>query len=362
MENKEYRNHKTIGTMMLSSLLFGLIIIAFFSPSLASAEMKYCCCLAGTEDCDPSASPCQLPTVETSNKNLCSGMTEKVPPSAEMKYCCCLSGTEDCNPSASPCQLPTKETSNKNLCPGMPGSETCPIGGGTCVQGGSVPKEPTKEELQPDLTPRLQIPIPTLPQFSKILFEEKKNIISINWIAEYLVAIYKLGQIFGTIIAIAMIMMAGFMWLTSGGNQAMIGQAKDHISSAVIGLALLFGSYVILTTVNPALVRFSPIQIFLGHRNIVIVSVSGYSSEVAQTDSTPFETANGEHVHDGGVAANFLKFGTKVRFPDYRPDMIFTVNDRMNERYDTGYVDIWFASKEEALQFGRRTLKMEVIQ
>lgn len=92
-----------------------------------------------------------------------------------------------------------------------------------------------------------------------------------------------------------------------------------------------------------------------------VVMATAYSSTPEETDSSPFITANGMYVYDGLVAANFLPFGTKVRFPEMFGDKIFTVNDRMNRRYSYR-IDIWMTSREKALQFGVRKIRFEVVQ
>lgn len=89
------------------------------------------------------------------------------------------------------------------------------------------------------------------------------------------------------------------------------------------------------------------------------VTVTAYSSTVDQCDSTPFITASNKHVYDGLVAANFLYFGTKVKFPDYFGDKVFTVDDRMNKKYNSR-MDVWFHTREQAKQFGVRYLKVEI--
>lgn len=89
-----------------------------------------------------------------------------------------------------------------------------------------------------------------------------------------------------------------------------------------------------------------------------MVTVTAYSSTVDQTDSTPFITASGTHVHDGTIAANFLKFGTKVKFPSLYGDKIFTVEDRMKSDYK---VDIWFPTRQEAKNFGVKRVEMEIL-
>ncbi len=81
------------------------------------------------------------------------------------------------------------------------------------------------------------------------------------------------------------------------------------------------------------------------------VWVTAYSSDPAQTDSTPFITASNEHVRDGIIAANFLPFGTKLKIPAVFGDKIFTVEDRMAER-KKNFVDVWMSTKSAAVDFG----------
>lgn len=66
---------------------------------------------------------------------------------------------------------------------------------------------------------------------------------------------------------------------------------------------------------------------------------------------TPYDcgtiTATGETVHVGGVACNFLPFGTVVVIDGVE----YVVNDRCGI---DGCIDIFMESYEEAIQFGRQ--------
>jgi len=62
---------------------------------------------------------------------------------------------------------------------------------------------------------------------------------------------FKLAGVF----AFAMIIFAGFQFLTSGGNTAQQKDAQDKITGAIIGLILLFAFYIILYTINPDILR-----------------------------------------------------------------------------------------------------------
>jgi 3D (Asp-Asp-Asp) domain-containing protein len=88
--------------------------------------------------------------------------------------------------------------------------------------------------------------------------------------------------------------------------------------------------------------------------------VTAYSSTVDQCDDTPFITANGTRVRDGIVAANWLKFGSRIRIPEMFGDKVFVVTDRMHPRFDDR-LDIWMSEREDAIQFGLRRLDIEVL-
>ncbi|PLX21495.1 hypothetical protein C0584_02390 [Candidatus Parcubacteria bacterium] len=94
-------------------------------------------------------------------------------------------------------------------------------------------------------------------------------------------------------------------------------------------------------------------------------TITAYNSLEGQTDSTPCITANGfdvcKHATEDTVAANFLKFGTKIRIPELFGDRVFVVRDRMNKRY-TNRIDVWMINKEDAKKLGKRLAKIEVLE
>ncbi len=95
--------------------------------------------------------------------------------------------------------------------------------------------------------------------------------------------------------------------------------------------------------------------------DVVNTTITGYSSTVDQTNSEPFITASGYRVRDGIVAANFLPFGAKIRIPEAFGDKVFVVKDRMNRRFNNR-VDVWFSTRQEALNFGVKYTYIEVIE
>lgn len=93
--------------------------------------------------------------------------------------------------------------------------------------------------------------------------------------------------------------------------------------------------------------------------------ITAYNSEPGQTDDSPCITANGfnvcAHGEEDTIAANFLKFGTKVRIPELFGDRVFIVRDRMNQKHPNR-VDIWMKEKSAAIKFGVKTAKIEVLE
>lgn len=68
--------------------------------------------------------------------------------------------------------------------------------------------------------------------------------------------LYRFSLIIGAVIAFAVFIYGGFVYLTSVGNPSKMKDGKERMLSATLGLLILFGSYIILTTLDPNLVVF----------------------------------------------------------------------------------------------------------
>lgn len=82
------------------------------------------------------------------------------------------------------------------------------------------------------------------------------------------------------------------------------------------------------------------------------VTITSYRSVPEQTDSSPFITSIGEHVHPHGIAVSrdlLKRWGGPLDYGDmvYVEGFGFkTINDTMNERH-RGRIDLWVATYEE---------------
>ena len=105
------------------------------------------------------------------------------------------------------------------------------------------------------------------------------------------------------------------------------------------------------------------------------VTMTAYSSEVAQTDSTPRITATGQKVRPGIIAVSEdllttqLPFGTRVRIVDIRDDpecggfdsgYVLEVQDVMHERKEN-QVDVWMPTLAKAEGWGTCVVTLEVV-
>jgi hypothetical protein len=80
-------------------------------------------------------------------------------------------------------------------------------------------------------------------------------------IGVFIKSVYKYAVGIVGILAAVVLMFGGVVWLTAGGNQTRIGEAKAWIGASLTGLIIVLTSYMILYTVNPDLVQFRPIKI-----------------------------------------------------------------------------------------------------
>jgi len=91
-----------------------------------------------------------------------------------------------------------------------------------------------------------------------------------------------------------------------------------------------------------------------------VLTITAYNAEAAQTDSTPFITASNSRVRPGIVAVsqdlfrNGWVFGRKVYIVGYG---VYTIEDLLARR-KRNQLDIFMNSKQKALEFGRKRLRV----
>jgi hypothetical protein len=166
------------------------------------------------------------------------------------------------SPTTSPCPIPVT-TSAEPTFPSCNSNADCeqvfPGQGFTCRN--NICEVPEWYKVK---TPDLQIPIPgflTNLSPATIYGEPGSRYFYIPWIGEYASAIYQYALTIVGILATVVLVWAGVVWLTAAGNAEKIKIAKEYIAGALIGLVLTFGSYLILYTLNPDLVKFDAFKL-----------------------------------------------------------------------------------------------------
>lgn len=105
-------------------------------------------------------------------------------------------------------------------------------------------------------------------------------------------------------------------------------------------------------------------------RSVIALSTA-YNSLPNQTDSTPFITATGTRTRPGVVAMSrdmlrIFPYGTRVMIEDLSGQYnfsgrVFIVEDTMHQR-KTNQVDVWMPSYREALNWGRRQVRITALR
>ena len=156
-------------------------------------------------------------------------------------------------------------------------------------------------------------------------------------VPEYINNLYMVAVGLAGLAAVIMIVIGAVYFTTSGGNPSKQKEGKEYITSAILGLLLLLGAFILLNTINPQLVKLED-----------------------PPTSTPVEvTAPGTGTITGDVAINVLarceSAGTppspSVRVRAYRPQglagcsigegaMILSENVNLNYSTTISYADL----------------------
>lgn len=73
---------------------------------------------------------------------------------------------------------------------------------------------------------------------------------------QYVTGIYNFSAMAVGIIGVLMFLVGGFQYMISAGNRGMSGEAKKTMINAVVGIVLVLGAYLLLSTINKELINF----------------------------------------------------------------------------------------------------------
>ena len=121
-----------------------------------------------------------------------------------------------------------------------------------------------------------------------------------------------------------------------------------------LAAALMFAGFVAFLEV-PSVDVYAAEKVVEGE-TVVRGTVTAYTSDPAETDSTPTVTASGTMTRPGVAANNCLPFGTRITVAGKS----YVVEDRMNAKYGCERYDLWTAEKADAREWGVRRLAVSI--
>ena len=117
-------------------------------------------------------------------------------------------------------------------------------------------------------------------------------------LGDFIQFLYKYGFQVGSVLAVIVIIVAGIMYIFSGGNTDTVGSAKKKIAGAVIGLVLMALSYTILNVINPYLVNLKMPEVWainrIGITPALCTQVKGATESASSTPRFATSTAAGD--------------------------------------------------------------------
>ncbi len=187
----------------------------------------------------------------TSRTERCSDAS--IYPAANQNYC--LNIHSNNYPTIPICALNTARTRCIQRPPSEIQADRCPISRQLGQCEGACPDPARSAVIEQEViklnAPRLQIPLITLQPFTGSIREFKvahqvkegdKTFLVIDYLANYLAAVYSFLISIAGIVAGVMIIWAGVKWLTSAGAPDRISDAKKKIADAAIRLVLILPS------------------------------------------------------------------------------------------------------------------------
>ena len=150
--------------------------------------------------------------------------------------------------------------------------------------------EVTEEQAKDYLVPTLLVPIPGFSNsdnennnFSVPTTYSDGSETSVNFLAEYINAVY--GWILGAaaLIAVVMMMIGGLQYTLARGKPKYIDKAKTRITNAITGMVLLLAAFNVAYLIDPNTVTLQPLNV----RTVDMVKLVEDSGDASGAGATP---------------------------------------------------------------------------
>ena len=231
------------------SVLLVLSVLSAFTPlkAIFAAETPVCACYFGEKVGD--VFDCKMESVNAGSTAIACHITCNNIHTPECKGKCIPGSKEPCLPKCKNYVFHDGPTMKATVTTQCYGAHTAVLAAAAAGYFVGTPDAGA-------VIPKLEVEIPFL------TFEApKKNsaYLQVDFLAQYLDALYTYLLGIAVTIAIVMLMIGGFQYVVGAVKSDEVGKGKKRIKSALTGLFLLFGITLILTIVNPNLVSFDPL-------------------------------------------------------------------------------------------------------
>lgn len=178
------------------------------------------------------------------------------------------------------------------------------------------------------IVPLLNVQIPGLSGLSKPT--KIGDSTSVNFLAEYINALYSWALPAGALVAVVMMMLGGLQYVLSRGKSKYIEKAKTRITNAITGLVLLLAAYEIAFLIDPNTVRLKSLEV----RSVDMVEWVQDSGDTPGAGATPDATSV------ASISPNIICDGTSPLY-DIATSTIGHVTYRLGGKYGGSppYVD-----------------------
>lgn len=116
------------------------------------------------------------------------------------------------------------------------------------------PEAPEAPQKADPVIPQLNVPIPGLSEkdlATAITIDPKTGDQQNTLLSVYINGVYRYLLGVAVLVAVVLIVIAGFQWVTSRGDRGAVTKARDRIENTIVGLVLLLGAVTIATVIDP---------------------------------------------------------------------------------------------------------------